>query len=185
MLIGGFYIIITSKVPSFLVSGGKYQLEGWSARLIGLFFLLPLPGALLSSLLMAFLFGKQGAGYALSFEFVLIIVICISVILITRLAGKRIEIPNNIEAKIAKKSQGALIYTLLSMFGITSIVCCPLAIIYATQAIKLINKHGLGENYRRKAKFARFLAVVITSMWVMVFILIILFHKQTLWTQIC
>ena len=32
MLIGGIYAIVSAKIPSFLVGGGKYQIEGMTAR---------------------------------------------------------------------------------------------------------------------------------------------------------
>jgi hypothetical protein len=35
MLVGGIYTIVSAKVPSILVGGGKYQVEGTAARLLG------------------------------------------------------------------------------------------------------------------------------------------------------
>jgi hypothetical protein len=41
MLIGCIYAIVTAKVQSFLVDGGKYQVEGIVARLFGVLLILP------------------------------------------------------------------------------------------------------------------------------------------------
>ena len=84
--------------------------------------------------------------------------------------GKKVGPVNDIEAKIAKKSQGALMYTIFSATGFAAVICCPLAIVYANQALKLIDENRVGEQYRSKAKTARTLAIVFTALWVVAII---------------
>lgn len=170
MLIGGIYAIVTAKVPSFLVGGGKYQVEGTVARLFGILLILPLPVAFLSGIILALLFGEGGTGYAAILEFITVIGIAIFATVLTRIVGKKIEPENNIEAIIAKKSQGALMYAIFSISGFAALICCPLAIVYANQAIKLIDENHVGEQHRSKAKTARTLAIVFTVLWVVVII---------------
>ncbi len=66
-----------------------------------------------------------------------------------------------VEATIAKKAQGALVYSLLGGLGFTAIVTSPLAFIYATQALQLIQQHQVGERYRNNANIARVIAIVV------------------------
>lgn len=73
---------------------------------------------------------------------------------------------NEIEAAIAKKSQGALMYAIFSATGAAALICCPLAIIYASQALKLINENHVGEQHRSKAQIARIIAIIATFFWV-------------------
>jgi uncharacterized membrane protein YidH (DUF202 family) len=69
--------------------------------------------------------------------------------------------PAKIEAYIAKKTNGALTYALLSILGFTALVTCPLAFYYATQALQTIEQQRVGERFRNNANTARVLAVVI------------------------
>ncbi len=133
MLIGGIYAIVSAKVPSFLVGGGKYQVEGMTARLFGVLLILPLPIAFLGGIILALLFGEEGTGYAIILELITVLGVAILAVVLTRVVGKRVEPVNDIEATIAKKSQGALMYAIFSFTGFAALICCPLAIIYANQ----------------------------------------------------
>ncbi len=170
MFVGGIYAIVSAKVPSFLVGGGQYQVEGMVARLFGVLLILPLPVAFLGAILLALLFGEEGTGYAVILELVTVLGVAILAVVLTRIVGKRIEPVNDIEATIAKKSQGALMYAIFSATGFAALICCPLAIVYANQAIKLIDANSVGEQHRSKAKAARVIAIVATLLWVVAII---------------
>ncbi|MFN2235760.1 MAG: hypothetical protein ACK2U1_16160 [Anaerolineales bacterium] len=166
MLIGGIVAIVTAKVPGFLVGGGKYQVEGATARLFGVLLLLPLPIAFFGALILALLFGEEGAGYATILELVTVVGIAILAVVLIRVVGKKVEPVNDIEATIAKKAQGALMYAIFSATGFAAVICCPLAFVYANQALKLIDENNIGEQYRGKAKTARIIAGVATLLWI-------------------
>jgi hypothetical protein len=68
------------------------------------------------------------------------------------------RLSSKIEARISKKANGALAYALLGIFGVSAIRLCPLAIIYAGQALQLIDQYAIGERYRSTAKLARIVA---------------------------
>lgn len=170
MLVGGIYAIVSAKVPSFLVGGGKYQVEGTTARLFGALLILPLPVAFLGGIILALLFGEDGTGYAVILEFIIVFGVAILAAVLARVAGKRVEPVNDIEATIAKKSQGALMYAIFSFTGFAALICCPLAIVYANQALRLIDENRVGEQHRNKAKTARVIAIVATLLWVVAII---------------
>jgi hypothetical protein len=165
MLIGGIWTIVTGRVPSFLVGGGKYQVEGLAARLLGFLLVLPLPVAFLGGLLLGLLF-EGGAGYATLLELVIVLGVAVSAVVLMRVAGKRVEHVSDVEAVIAKKAQGALMYALFSVTGVGALICCPLAFVYAGQALRLMDEHGVGEQHRGKAKAARIIAGAFTLLWV-------------------
>jgi hypothetical protein len=166
LLVCGIYSIFSAKVPSFIVGGGKYQVEGMAARLFGVLLILPLPIAFIGSFLFVLLLGNEGTGYAIILEIVTVLVVAISAIVLVRIIGKRVEPVTTVEAIIAKKSQGALMYGIFSITGFAALICCPLAIIYSNQAIKLIDENRVGEQHRSKAKLARVIASVATLLWV-------------------
>jgi hypothetical protein len=166
MLIGGIWAIVAGKVPSFLVGGGKYQVEGVVARLFGLLLILPLPVAFLGGVVLALLFGEDGTGYAAMLEIVTVLGVAVLAVVLVRVVGKRIEPDSDIEAVISKKAQGALMYAIFSATGFAALICCPLAFVYASQALRLIDEHGIGEQHRRKAQAARVVAAIATLLWV-------------------
>ena len=166
MLIGGIWAIVAGKVPSFLVGGGKYQVEGLAARLFGVLLLLPLPVAFLGAIALTFLFGEEGTGYAAVLEIMTVVGVAILAVVLMRVVGKRVEPASDVEAVIAKKAQGALMYALFSATGVGALICCPLAFVYASQALRLIDQHGVGEQHRGKARAARAIAAVATLLWV-------------------
>ncbi len=166
MLIGGIYALATGTVPAFLVGGGKVKIEGLTARLLGVLLILPLPTAFVGGVLMALLLGEEAANYAALLEIGVVFGIALLILIFSRVLGKRIEPENEIEATITKKAQGALMYAILSATGFAALIACPLAIVYANQAIKLIDEHEIGEEHRSKAKTARVIAIIATALWV-------------------
>lgn len=167
LLIGGIYALVTARVPSLLVGGGKYQIEGRNARLFGVLLILPIPIVFLSSIILTLLFDDVGSEYVSTLEVMVVFGIAILAVVLMRVVGKPVQHSDNVEATIAKKANGSLIYALLTATGFAAIIFCPLAFIYASQAIKLINEHGVGEQYRGKAKTARVIAGAATLLWIM------------------
>ncbi len=165
MLVGGIWAIISGRVPSFLVGGGKYQVEGLVARLIGVVLLLPIPVVLLGAFAIGFFLGEDSSGYATLLEIVVVAGAALLAVILVRVGGKRVEYANDVEATISKKAQGALMYALFSVTGFGAVICCPLAFMYASQALRLIDEHGVGEQHRSKAKSARTLAGVFSLLW--------------------
>ncbi|MCJ7583027.1 MAG: hypothetical protein MUP98_21120 [Candidatus Aminicenantes bacterium] len=165
MLLGGLWALIKGEVPSFLVGGGKYKVEGNIARIIGILLLLPLPISFAGAMILVLIFGIDGEGYAVIFEIVTVIIISIIALVLVRSVGQKKEYASEVEEIIAKKAQGSLMYAILSATGFAAIICCPLAIVYASQALKLINEHGIGEDYRKKAITSRGIAIVATILW--------------------
>jgi hypothetical protein len=165
MLIGGIYSIFSAKVPTFLFGGGKYQVEGTVARLFGVLLILPIPLAFLGGIILVLLGIDNSALYTTILELVIVFGIAILATVLMRITGKRVEYVNDIEATIAKKSQGALVYAIISVTGVAALICSPLAIVYASQALKLIDEHQVGEQHRSKAKTARTLAIIFTVLW--------------------
>jgi hypothetical protein len=168
MLVGGIYSMVSAKVPSFLVGGDKYQVEGRAARLFGVLLMLPLPIAFLGGVVLGLLFGEDGAGYAMTLEIIIVVAVAILSVVLVRVMGKKSEPVNDVEATIAKKTQGALMYAVFSVTGFAALICCPLAIIYANQAENLIDEFGVGQQYRRRAKNSRTVAGIATLLWVFV-----------------
>jgi hypothetical protein len=167
----GIYAIITGKMPSFLFGGGKYKAEGTTVRLLGLLLLTPLPVAFLIGMVIVLLNLNEPTTFAALFEFLFVMIIS----LIGSSVYKRIRVPtvqidnlnkdqldsHIIEEKIQIKSNAAIIYTITGIFGIVSIIVCPLAILYATQALKLIKEHHVGEEHLKKAIYSRAFAILI------------------------
>jgi hypothetical protein len=85
-------------------------------------------------------------------------VVVILTLVLVRVVGKKKKSVDDIEVKISKKAQGALMYAIFSCSGFAAIICCPLAFIYANQALTLMDQHSIGEQYRKKAKVARSMA---------------------------
>jgi hypothetical protein len=166
MFVGGIYAIFSAKVPSFLVGGGNYQVEGTTARLFGVLLILPMPIAFIGGIILALLFGKDATSYAVILEVAIVLGVAIIATVFARVAGKRVEPVNDVEAIIARKSQGALMYAIFSVTGFAALICCPLAIVYANQALKLIDENHIGEQHRNKAQIARVLAIVFAALWV-------------------
>ncbi len=67
----------------------------------------------------------------------------------------------SIEATINQKAHNAFVYSLVGILGLPTIVVCPLAFVYANQALSLIRRYRVGEQYLETAKNARLLAAVL------------------------
>ena len=169
MLIGGIYAIVFAKVPSILVGGGKYQVEGKTARWFGILLMLPLPISFLGGEFLGLLMGEDVAGYTMALEILVVLGAAILSVVLIRVVGKKNQPVNDVEAIIIKKAQGALVYALLNITGFTALICCPLSLVYARQASRLIDQHGIGEQYRGKIKIARAIAGITTLLWIAAF----------------
>jgi len=166
LLIAGIIALATGKLPSFLLGGAKYRYEGRGVRWLGLILVLPLPLAFVSGVLLALLFGDQATGYTFVVELLIVLAVIIAVLIVSRYVRQPVapltsDGQPNVEPIIAKKAQGSLIYALLGILGFSAIVVCPLAFIRANQALRLIDEHQVGEQYRGTAKAARIIAPVI------------------------
>ena len=168
MLFGGIYSIITAKVPSFLTVGGKFQVEGRDARFLGTLLSLPLPVAIAGGVVLSLFLGEDSTGYTIMLEFLTIFGVSLLAVVFVRVVGKNIEPVNDQEATISKKAQGALMYAIFSATGFAALICCPMAFVHANQAVNLIDEHGIGQQYRKKAKTARAIAGIATLLWVSV-----------------
>jgi len=171
MLIAGICAIIEGKIPSFLLGGARYKLEGRGVRWLGLILVIPLPVAYAVGVVLPFLFGAESAPYAVGIELMMVLVCATAAVVVSRYIrrpvmpagadGDNAQDLANIQAVIAKKAQGSLIYALLGILGFTAILVCPLAFIRANQALRLIDKHHVGEEHRGKANAARVLAPIV------------------------
>jgi hypothetical protein len=163
LFIGGIYSIVTAKVPAFLVGGGFYQVDRWIARTIGFLLLIPLIVATIGGGISNPLFGGNPAEN-LSLEIATLFVVGVLVLVLTRVVGRQIEPASDMEAIIAKKTQRALTYAIMSP---VIFVTFPLALIIANQALKLIDQYGVGEQYRGRAKASRIIGIVATLLSIM------------------
>lgn len=183
MLIAGIWALATGKIPSILFGGPHYKLEGRGVRLLGVILMLPIPVALSGGVVLALLFGEQASGYAILFELAAILVVAIAALVVARhIRQPRVETDENgqmieggvdLAPVIGRKAQGSLIYALLGGLGVAAVILCPLAFIRSGQALKMIDKHQLGEQYRGTAKAARILSVVIFVFWAAVAICVL------------
>lgn len=167
LLVGGLWALISARVPSFLVGGSRYNVEGRPARLIGILLMLPLPAAISAGMVLGYLFGEKGIQYATWVEFGSVVGACLLAVILVRVVGRPVPYENDMEAVVARKAQGALMYALMTATGVAAIVVCPLAFFYAGQALRLIQEHGVGEQYRGRAVAARAIAGAITGLWVL------------------
>lgn len=178
-LISGVWAVFTGKLPAFLFGGDKYQIEGIAIRVLGVVLLLPMPLAFIGGVVLVLLFDQTTATtYGTLLEIVLVLGVAILALVVVRFVrkpkmrvdslGNLVPAVSDIEAQIAKKAQGALMYAIFSMFGVASIIVCPLAFIYATQALRLIDQHQVGEQYRGRANTARLLAGLSALFWLVV-----------------
>ena len=110
MLIGGIYAIVFAKVPSFLVSGGKYQAEGLVARWVGVLLLLPLPIIFLGNTILPLLFGEDGTQYTIMLEIITVLGVAVLSVVLVRVVGKRVEPVNNKEATTSTQRTGIRIW---------------------------------------------------------------------------
>jgi hypothetical protein len=184
MLIAGLWALAAGKLPSLLFGGPQYVLEGRGVRWLGLILILPLPIALAGGTVLTLLWGEQGTFYAFGLELLVVCVAGIAALVVARAirqprvsAGATGEIGQeaaDIEALIAKKAQGSLIYVLLGGTGVGALIFCPLAFIRSGQALKMIEQHGIGERHRRIAEIARALSAILLVAWASIAICLLL-----------
>lgn len=170
LLVFGLLAIVRGKLPSFLVGGGQYRIEGPGARLLGLLFILPLPIGFIGGLLLTSFLGEQGIGSAFLLEFFTILsVMTIGVIAVRFIRqptttadtdANAVEGMLTIEENIARKARSSLLMAALGILGFSAIVFGPWAFVRAGQVLRLIDEHNTGEHYRRMAVWARILAVI-------------------------
>lgn len=172
MFIAGLAVLISGKMPSYVMGGPKYQFTGTGARILGLIMVFPILAAFFIGVVGGLFFGEGFLEYAAMIEFFLVVGAAIVVLVIGRFirqpvdsatTGERDVVADlaSTEAQIAHLSQGSLIYALLGLLGFTAIVVGPLAFIRASRAVRMIDEHQVGEKHRGKAQAARVLAVVI------------------------
>jgi hypothetical protein len=83
------------------------------------------------------------------------------------------------ERVIRRKATGSLIYAILGLLGFAGIILGPLAYIRASQALELIEAHGVGQKHRNDARLARKIAAVASVFWGVVFLGILILALQT------
>jgi hypothetical protein len=75
-----------------------------------------------------FLFGKQGMEYAQWVEIAAVVGVGLLAVVLMRLVGNPVEYVDDIEASIAEKARGALMYAVMSANGCLvpfSLICLP------------------------------------------------------------
>jgi len=82
--IAGVWILFAAKVPSWIIGKKDFEITGMKARLIGLILALPFPLSLVMSLILGFLFGEDGLGYAFLAEIVIFLMVLVVVMILTR-----------------------------------------------------------------------------------------------------
>ena len=188
MLICGIWAIATGKLPRLLFGGSQYTAEGRKVRLLGVLLVLPIPLAILGTVLLDLLFGMQCSGCDALLELFIVGAVGFASLIVFRAIRQPVAKSNalaesaRIETLISKKSYGALMYALLGGLGFTVFLLCPLALIRANHALRLINQHRVGEQYRHTANLARVLAALIllaySSVGVCVVTLMIMYGQR-------
>lgn len=184
MLGGGLYTIVTGKIPSFLLGGSRgkyYEVSPGLARFLGFLMICPLPLAFVTGFVMGLTMDPEmleGAIPIVERGIVFGAAILTSIIYV--IARKPVEfdlsqqadetgIPSDkirIVDDIRRKTDGSLIYVILSALGFAALVACPLAILRTTKALKLIDTHQVGEEHRQKAQIVRIAAILVLAFWV-------------------
>lgn len=88
---------------------------------------------------------------------------------------------HNIEPVIRKKVQGSTIYVFLGLLGFAGILLCPLAFLRCSQALRMIDEHGVGESYRRLARQIRVASAVLFIFWFGASVFLIALGIEGLW----
>ncbi len=84
MLIAGIWFMISGRMPSWVIGGGKYRIEGNGVRIIGLLFTLPVALTFFAT----WILGISGFSIFLLEAILLIVVVIVSVIV-----ARRIRVP--------------------------------------------------------------------------------------------
>ena len=172
MLGGGGYALITGKIPNFLFGGTRYEVTGTSARVIGLVMMIPFPTLFVLPFLTGILFGREARIYAIILGYAVLFVVALGSIIAVRIVrhpittvddeGTVIEDPSVLESEIARKVKYSTIYLILSVFfGPAGLILCPLVILRNSQALRLIADRRVGQEYVKRAKVFRGLAIAL------------------------
>jgi hypothetical protein len=173
LLAAGLWAMIRGRIPSFLIGGPEYVLEGSGARILGLLLVLPFPLSVLVVVLLGLVFDMEASRFSLTVEILNLVLVAIIVFVGARLIRKPRSIEGGIaddpaaelERVIARKSTGSFIYAILGLLGFAGIVLGPLAYYRAGQALRLMETHGIGHQFRSKARDARILAAMASAIW--------------------
>lgn len=165
-LITGAWAIIAGSLPpvllSFLFGKGDYRVDENMMRLFGLLLVSPLPIAFIGSILLYAIWGEAASGSALLLEVGVVVAVAIA----AKVFSQKFRFPDerdnkgsqelrDIELAIEGKARGALIYAISGVLGPVAFIFGPLAFLRATQALRLIEQHDIGNNYRVTANMAR------------------------------
>lgn len=71
----------------------------------------------------------------------------------------------DVESIIRKKVQGSTIYLFLGLLGFAGLFLCPLAFLRCGQALRMIDEHGVGEDFRKQARQIRVASAVLFVFW--------------------
>jgi len=132
-LVAGLWAIISGRIPAglfkFLFGKGEYELPSNKTRLFGLFLLSPLPASFFVSSLLTVLLGAKGTGYAIIFDYIYILIVIITSIIVSR-KTRHLETENtdNSQPISASSYQKTSNYglRLLIIFGIVVLGCITL-----------------------------------------------------------
>ena len=171
MFLSGIYAIFFVKVPSFLVMG--YKIEGGMAVLFGILLTFPLIFAFVGNSIIAFLFGDAGPPSKAIFEIIIVVGIILFELMFIRTGGQQVELElrSEVEREIEKLVRTSLAVAILGAPFFHGLIFGPMAIISAKKALKLMDKTGLGVQYRRGAKVARIIANIVIVFWVGIIII--------------
>ncbi|MDM8531518.1 hypothetical protein QUF63_10125 [Anaerolineales bacterium HSG25] len=79
--------------------------------------------------------------------------------------SKQFNLILDIDPIIAQKAQDTVVYAALSITGIATLICSPIAVISALQTLRLIRQSQSGDQYRRKTYMALVVAVLAGLVW--------------------
>jgi len=169
LLVAGAWALIRGKIPSFVIGGADYVVEGPGARFLGLLLTTPFLLSVLTVILLVLAFGEEAALASFWVEIPVLILVAVATLVGARLIRKPLA-PEaiDLELVIERKATGSLIYSILGLLGFVGIVLGPLAFYRAGQALELIEAHGIGQKHRNNARTARKIAAVETAIWVLV-----------------
>ncbi len=166
LLAGGVYAIVRGRIPSFVIGGADYVVEGLGARFLGLLLTVPFLLSVITKILFGAAFGVEATAGSLFVEIPVLFIVSIIVLVGARLIRKPLEPESvDLELVIERKVTGSLIYALLGLIGFAGFVLGPLAYFRAGQALELIEAHGIGQKHQNNARFARRIAAVATVIW--------------------
>lgn len=190
LMIGGFFIIVKKKVPAILAGTHGDQISGWYARLIGILLTLPYLLGMVSEHT-SFIHTREiiyGTGNPVGIISVIIIVPTVVIMIrlkkqpLDSLDTGEVNLPSiDTESKIAGKAQAAIVNAVLSLTGLPAVIFSPLAIVFAGQALHLIDKNKVGKKYFKWSLIALIVATIdlLGVICVFIFIYLLSLSKYT------